>query len=131
MRFWRICRRRFLRRRRLVKALVCMAAAATLTDYAWFTLPPLWRWRRSIPFVNLEPNLQPEDLVSIENEVPDELEIGRLDPRNSPSNLVRRERNSAPIWDELIRAGRTLAPRVPLAAIPWRLERPVEPCSRG
>jgi len=40
-------------------------------------------------FVNLEPNLQPADLVSIEGEIPDDLEVGRLDPKDPASQLAR------------------------------------------
>src|ERR1700756_5180633 len=86
VRFWRICRRRYAaeaatgegarlyggrwnsRGVRVVYASTSLALAAVET------------------FVTLEPNLQPKDPVSIEGEVPDELEIGRLDPRSLPSN---------------------------------------------
>jgi hypothetical protein len=33
--------------------------------------------------MSLEPNLQPKGLVSIEGEIPEEREIGRLDPEDS------------------------------------------------
>ncbi len=86
MRLWKICRRRYAaeaatgegarlyggrwnsRGLSVVHASTSLALAAVET------------------FVNLEPNLQPKDLVSIEGEVPDELEIGRLDPGSLPSN---------------------------------------------
>src|SRR5579863_7416641 len=84
MRFWRICRRRYAaeaatgegarrfggrwnsRGVRVVYASTSLALAAVET------------------FVNLEPNLQPKDLVSIEGEIPDELKVGRLDRRSRP-----------------------------------------------
>ncbi|MGH7906944.1 MAG: RES domain-containing protein [Candidatus Binataceae bacterium] len=40
-------------------------------------------------FVNLESNVQPKDLVSIEGEIPDELKIGRLDAKTLPSDWRR------------------------------------------
>jgi|HubBroStandDraft_6_1064221.scaffolds.fasta_scaffold346070_3 RES domain-containing protein len=118
MRFWRICRRRYAaeaapgegarlygsrwnsRGLRVVYASTSLALAAVET------------------FVNLEPNLQPKDLVSIEGEVPDELEIGRLDPGSLPSNWHEtRNETLRRFGDEWIRAGRTVALVVPSAAI--------------
>jgi RES domain-containing protein len=118
MRFWRICRRRFAaeaatgegarlyggrwnsRGLRVVYASTSLALAAVET------------------FVNLEPNLQPNDLVSIEGRVPDELKIERLDPGNLPSNWHRtRNETLRRFGDEWIRAGRTVALLVPSAAI--------------
>jgi RES domain-containing protein len=115
MRFWRICRRRYAaeaegarlyggrwnsRGLRVVYASTSLALAAVET------------------FVNLEPNLQPKDLVSIEGEIPDALEIERLDPGRLPANW-HEARNEAlrRFGDEWIRAGRTVALLVPSAAI--------------
>src|SRR5437867_12026513 len=85
MRFWRICRRRFAaeaasgegarlyggrcnsREVRVLYASTSLALAAVET------------------FVNLEPNLRPADLVSIEGEIPHALEIGRLDSKTLPA----------------------------------------------
>src|SRR6266704_1143243 len=90
MRFWRICRRRYAaeaasgegarlfggrwnsRGVRMVYASTSLALAAIET------------------FVNLEPNLQPNDLVSIEGGIPDELEVGQLDPKTLPANWHKR-----------------------------------------
>jgi RES domain-containing protein len=80
MRFWRICRRRFTAdaatgegaRRyggRWNSRGVRMVYASTSLALAAMEI-----------FVNLEPNVQPTDLVSIEGEIPDNLEIGRLNP---------------------------------------------------
>src|SRR6185437_1409659 len=86
MRFWRICRRRYAaeaangegarlyggrwnsRGVRVVYASTSLALAAMET------------------FVNLEPNLRPADLVFIDGEIPDSLEIGRLDPKILPAD---------------------------------------------
>src|ERR1700736_4604505 len=85
MRFWRICRRRYAadaasgegarlyggrwnsRGVRVVYASTSLALAAVET------------------FVNLEPNLRPADLIFIEGEIPEELEIGKLDPKRLPA----------------------------------------------
>src|SRR5271156_2046783 len=82
--FWRICRRRYAaeavsgegarryggrwnsRGVRVVYASTSLALAAVET------------------FVNLEPNLQPKDLVSIAGEIPTELEIERLNLKLLP-----------------------------------------------
>jgi RES domain-containing protein len=75
-------------------------------------------------FVNLEPNLQPKDLVSIEGEIPDGIQIGRLDPKG----LVRdwqepRDESLRRFGDEWIREGKAVALLVPSAAIrgEWNL----------
>lgn len=118
MRFWRICRRRFAaqaaagegarldggrwnnRGLRVAYASTSLALAAVET------------------FVNLEPNLQPKDLVSIEGEVPDELETGRLEPGSLPSTWhTTRNETLRRFGDEWIRTGRTVALLVPSAAI--------------
>src|SRR5205085_3891185 len=94
MRFWRICRRRYAadaatgegarlyggrwnsRGVRVVYASSSLALAAIET------------------FVNLEPNLLPKDLVSIEGEIPDEVKIERLDARALPANWQKRRDES-------------------------------------
>lgn len=118
MQFWRICRRRYAaeaargegarlvggrwnnRGVRVVYASTSLALAAVET------------------FVNLEPNLQPNDLASIEGEIPGELEIGRLDLKDLPSNWHEtRDESLRHFGDEWIRAGKTVALLVPSAAI--------------
>jgi len=70
-------------------------------------------------FVNLEPNLQPNDLVSIEGEIPDDLKIGRLDPNTLPRDWHEtRDESLRHFGDEWIRAGETVALLVPSAPIP-------------
>jgi len=118
MRFWRICRRRFAadaargegarlyggrwnnRGVSVVYASTSLALAAMET------------------FVNLEPNAQPTDLVSVEGEVPDDLEIGRLDPKSLPPIWHRRRDESLRHFgDQWVRAGLTVALLVPSAAV--------------
>jgi RES domain-containing protein len=118
MRFWRICRRRYAadaatgegarlfggrwnsRAVRVVYASTSLALAAVET------------------FVNLEPNLQSSDLVSIEGEIPDELKIGRLNPKELPARWYETRDESLRLFgDEWIRAAETPALLVPSAAI--------------
>src|SRR5262249_18719118 len=118
VRFWRICRRRYAteassgegarlfggrwnsRGVRVVYASTSLALAAVET------------------FVNLEPNLQPSDLVSIEGEISDQLQIARLDPKQLPARWHKmRDESLRRFGDEWVRAGRELALLVPSAAI--------------
>ena len=69
-------------------------------------------------FVNLEPNLQPRDLVSIEGEMSEGLELGRLDQKTRPRDWHQtRDESLRRFGDEWIRAGQTMALLVPSAAI--------------
>ncbi len=69
-------------------------------------------------FVNLEPNLRPRDLVSIEGDIPDALEIGTLDPKILPSNWHQtRNESLRSFGEEWIRTGHSVALLVPSAAI--------------
>ncbi len=123
MRFWRICRRRYAseaasgggarlyggrwnsRGVRMVYASTSLALAAVET------------------FVNLEPNLRPADLVSIEGEIPETLEpetleIDRLDPALLPRTwYATRDESLRRFGDEWVNAGKTVALIVPSAAI--------------
>jgi RES domain-containing protein len=128
MRFWRICRRRYAseaasgegarlyggrwnsRGVRMVYASTSLALAAVET------------------FVNLEPNLRPADLVSIEGEIPEALEpetlepetleIERLDPALLPRTwYATRDESLRRFGDEWVKAGRTVGLIVPSAAI--------------
>jgi RES domain-containing protein len=118
MRFWRICRRRYAteaasgegarlyggrwngRGVRVVYASSSLALAAIET------------------FVNLEPNLQPSDLVSIKGEIPETLEIGRIDLKALPARWYEtRDESLRRFGDEWVRAARTVALLVPSAAI--------------
>lgn len=118
MRFWRICRQGYAadaasgegarlyggrwnsRGVRVVYASTSLALAAMET------------------FVNLEPNLRPADLLSIEGEIPDVLEIGRLDPNTLPKHWHEtRGESLRQFGDDWIRAGWSVALLVPSAAI--------------
>ena len=118
MRFWRICRRRYTaqassgegarlyggrwnsRGVRVVYASTSLALAAVET------------------FVNLEPNLRPADLVSIEGFIPDALEIGRLDLKTLASHWhSTRDESLHRFGDEWIRGGSGATLLVPSAAI--------------
>jgi RES domain-containing protein len=118
MRFWRICRRRYAdettrgegaclfggrwnsRGVRVVYASTSLSLAAVET------------------FVNLEPNLRPPDLVSIEGEIPEGLEIGRVDLEALPVHWYKtRDESLRRFGDDWIAAGRTVALLVPSAAI--------------
>jgi RES domain-containing protein len=118
VRFWRICRRRYAaeaasgegarlyggrwnsRGVRVVYASTSLALAAIET------------------FVNLEPNLQPKDLVAIEGEIPKALEIARLETKILPANWhATRNESLRRFGDDWIEAGETVALLVPSAAI--------------
>jgi RES domain-containing protein len=118
MRFWRVCRQCYAadaasgegarlyggrwnsRGVRVVYASTSLALAAMET------------------FVNLEPNLRPADLVSIEGDIPDVLEIGRLDPNTLPQDWHEtRDESLRQFGDDWIRAGGSAALLVPSAAI--------------
>ena len=118
MLFWRICRRRYAaeaaggegarlyggrwnsRGVRVVYASTSLALAAVET------------------FVNLEPNLIPADLVSIEGEIPDSLTIRRLEPTRLPADWYEsRDESLQRFGNEWIHGGGSIALLVPSAAI--------------
>lgn len=69
-------------------------------------------------FVNLEPNLRPDDLVSIEGEMPDSVEVDRVSIASLPKNWYRgRDEELRSVGDDWVRAARTVALLVPSAAI--------------
>ena len=69
-------------------------------------------------FVNLEPILQPDDLVSIECELAADLAIRTLDVKSLPPRWHRlRDETLRKFGDEWILGGETVALRVPSAAI--------------
>jgi RES domain-containing protein len=82
-------------------------------------------------FVNLEPNLRPVDLVSIEGEIPDAVAVVRLDPKILPPRWQRaRDESLRGFGDEWIRGGQSAALLVPSAAVrgEWNvLLNPVHP----
>jgi RES domain-containing protein len=69
-------------------------------------------------FVHLEPNLQPDDLISIAAEMPDDIATERLDPKSLPRKWYElRDESLKTFGDRWIRAGETFALYVPSAAI--------------
>src|SRR5438270_7135196 len=118
MRFWRICRRTYAaeaasgegsrlfggrwnsRGVRVVYASTSLSLAAVET------------------FVNLEPNLRPADLVSIEGALPDAVRTIRFDVKALPACWFEtRDESLHRFGDEWIRDGRSAALLVPSAAI--------------
>ena len=69
-------------------------------------------------FVNLEPNLQPADLVSIDGEIPQNLELERIDLRTLPRNWNKaRDESLRHFGDAWIGLGKTVALMVPSVPI--------------
>jgi RES domain-containing protein len=118
VRFWRICRRRYAaeaasgegarryggrwnsRGVRVVYASTSLSLAAVET------------------FVNLEPNLRPADLVSIEGAIPGAVQTITLDVKALPARWYETRGESLHRFgDEWIRDGRSAALLVPSAAI--------------
>src|SRR5208337_3655286 len=118
MRLWRICRERFAAEAfsgdgarlyggrwnsegmRMVYASTSLALAVVET------------------FVNLEPNLRPYDLVSIQAELPDSIATERLDMKSLPVNWHKsRGESLRHFGDEWVRAQKTVALHVPSAAV--------------
>jgi len=118
MRFWRICRLRYA-------AEAAGGEGARLYGGRWNSRGvPVVYASTSLAlaavetFVNLEPNLAPADLVSIEGRIPEALEIGKLDVKNLPAHWnATRDESLRRFGDEWIRAGHATALLVPSAAI--------------
>lgn len=119
MRCWRICRRRY-------------AAAATSGDGARL-YGGRWNSRgvRVVyastslalaaieTFVNLEPRFQPTDFVSIEAEIPADVQVEKVTLNLLPPHWQRsRDESLHRFGDNWIRAGRAVALLVPAATIP-------------
>jgi RES domain-containing protein len=69
-------------------------------------------------FVNLEPNLRPADLVSIEGFIPDTLEIERAELKTLPAHWHEtRDESLRAFGNKWIQNGKTAALLVPSAAI--------------
>lgn len=69
-------------------------------------------------FVHLEPNLRPDDLVSIEAELPDAIAARHLDPKSLPRKWFEmRDESLRKYGDRWVHAGETAALHVPSAAI--------------
>jgi RES domain-containing protein len=69
-------------------------------------------------FVHLEPNLRPDDLVSIEAELPEAIAAAHLDPKSLPRKWYEmRDESLRKFGDHWIRASKEIALHVPSAAI--------------
>jgi RES domain-containing protein len=118
MRFWRICRRRYA-------AEAATGAGARLYGGRWNTRGISMVYASTSlalaaveTFVNLEPNLAPSDLVSVEGEIPDAVAIDRLEIKVLPGRWREsRDESLRAFGDEWIRGGETAALLVPSAAI--------------
>ena len=124
MRFWRICRRRYA-------AEAASGKGARLYGGRWnsrgltvvYTSTSL-ALAAVETFVNLEPNLRPNDLVSIEGEIPEAVEIARVDVKALSANWHQtRDESLRRFGDDWVHAGKQVALLVPSAAIPgeWNL----------
>ena len=118
MRLWRICRRAHA-------ASAFSGEGARLYGGRWnsqgvtvvYTSPSL-ALAAVEAFVHLEPNLRPDDLVSIAAEMPDDISTERLDLKSLSRKWYElRHESLGTLGDRWIRAGETLALHVPSAAI--------------
>ncbi len=118
MRLWRICRR-------IHAAEAFSGEGARLYGGRWnspgvkvvYSSPSL-ALATVETFVNLEANLQPDDLVLIEAELPDKIAIERVDVNVLPRNWhSSRNESLRKFGDEWIRLEKTVALQVPSAAV--------------
>src|SRR5271165_7120932 len=118
MRLWRICRERFA-------AEAYSGEGARLYGGRWnskglrvvYTSTSL-ALAVIETFVNLEPNLRPDDLVSIQAELPDSLATERLDVKSLLANWHKsRGESLRHFGDEWLRGHKTVGLYVPSAAV--------------
>jgi RES domain-containing protein len=118
MRLWRICRQ-------VHAADAFSGEGARLFGGRWnsqgvrvvYTSPPL-ALAALETFVHLEPNLRPDDLVSIEAEILEDVATERLDLKSLPYKWYElRDESLRTFGDRWIRAGKAIALHVPSAAI--------------
>jgi RES domain-containing protein len=124
MRFWRICRRRYA-------ATAASGEGARLYGGRWNSRGVRVVYASSSlalaaveMFVNVDPNLQPSDLVAIQGEVPESVEIAKLDPRSLPPNWFSvRDESLRRFGDEWVKSRQAVGLLVPSAAIggDWNL----------
>ncbi len=117
MRLWRICRRAHA-------AAAFSGEGARLYGGRWNSQGVTVVYSPSLDlaavetFVHLEPNLRPDDLVSILAEMPDDIANERLDLKSLSRKWYElRDESLRTFGDRWIRAGKTLALHVPSAAI--------------
>ena len=116
--FWRICRQRYARD-------AASGEGARLYGGRWNSRRVRVLYTSSSlalaaveTFVNLEPNLRPSDLVSIEGEIPEGLDVARLDPKDLPVKwYASRDESLRHFGDTWIKSRETIALFVPSAAI--------------
>lgn len=118
MRLWRLCRK-------LHAASAFSGEGARLYGGRWnsagvgivYTSPSL-ALAAVETFVNLEPNLIPDDLVAIEAEIPDDIQTERIDLNSLPRKWHElRDESLRSFGDRWILTAETLALHVPSAAI--------------
>lgn len=122
--FWRICRRRYA-------ATAASGEGARLYGGRWNSRGIRVVYASSSLalaavelFVNVDPNLQPSDLVSIQGYVPESVEIAKLDPANLPRNWFSvRDESLRRFGNEWVKSRQTVGLLVPSAAIrgDWNL----------
>ena len=118
MRIWRICRKRYA-------GAAYAGEGARLYGGRWNSKGVKMVYTSTSlalaaleTFVNLEPKLRPDDLVSIEAELADRLRTERLDPKSLPSDWYqRRDESLRHFGDDWIRKANSTALYVPSAAI--------------
>lgn len=124
MRIWRICREQYA-------AVAHAGEGASLYSGRWnskgirmvYTSTSL-ALAAVETFVNLEPKLRPDDLVSIEAELPDNIRTERLDVKVLPSRWNHLRDESLRVFgDDWVRNANSAALYVPSAAIrsEWNL----------
>ncbi|MDQ2712833.1 MAG: RES domain-containing protein [Acidobacteriota bacterium] len=127
MQFWRICRRRYANQ-------AASGEGARLYGGRWNSRGVRVAYASSSlalaaieTFVNLEPNLRPADLVSIEGEIPDAFDIAKLDVKTLPVHWTKHVSNLCAVSET---TGLTAVLLVPSGAIrgEWNvLLNPVHP----
>jgi RES domain-containing protein len=118
MRFWRICRRRYA-------AEAAAGEGARLYGGRWNSRGVRVGYASTSlalaaveTFVNLEPNLRPADLISIEAEIPHALQIAGIDVKMLPAGWHEsRDESLRAFGDDWIRGGKSATLLVPSAAI--------------
>ena len=118
MRAWRICRKRFA-------AEAASGEGARLYGGRWnsrgvrvvYASTSLALAAIEI-FVNLEPKLRPPDLVSVEIEIPEELEVARINLKDLPAKwFSSRDDSLRHVGDDWVAARKSAILMVPSAAI--------------
>ena len=118
MRFWRIYRQRF-------SAQAASGEGARLYGGRWNSRGVSVVYASTSlalaaleTFVHLEPNLQPDDLVFIAGDIPDDLSVERLELHQLPAHWRKsKDESLRRLGDAWVRSARSLALLVPSAVI--------------